>query len=72
MTHDDLATLEASVAWDELQLPGWVDEYNRNLYGRPPRPVPEEGGAGKKKRRPGKAGGGAGGGGGGGGGGDGL
>jgi|EP01044_Picomonas_judraskeda_P004220 hypothetical protein len=49
-THDDLATLEMAVAWDDLQLPEWVDEYNRQLFGRPPRP-PSTAAAGKKKKK---------------------
>ena len=58
--HDDLATLEMVIDWDDLQLPAWVDEYNRQLYGRPPRPAPEPTGGGKaggsrktkKKKKP--------------------
>jgi hypothetical protein len=46
-SHDDLATLEMLVSWEDLQLPVWVDEYNRQLYGRPPRPPPETAGGGK-------------------------
>ena len=98
VSHDDLATLEMAVPWDELQLPDWVrrvsrscsqrdfaglsgeifletcsvdkcvwmdgwigwganvsqvDEYNRQLYGRPARPAPEKKGKkGKKKKTP--------------------
>jgi hypothetical protein len=48
--HDDLATLEMAVAWEEMQLPDWVDEYNRQLYGRPPRPPPENKNEKKKKK----------------------
>lgn len=54
-SHDDLATLEMAVSWDDLQLPVWVDEYNRQLYGRPPRPPETVGGGkaggGKKKKK---------------------
>lgn len=53
-SHDDLSTLEMVVSWDDLQLPAWVDEYNRQLYGRPPRPPPETtagGSAGGKKKK---------------------
>ena len=49
-SHDDLATLEMAVSWEDLQLPAWVDEYNRQLYGRPARPPPPEP-TGKKKKK---------------------
>ena len=56
VSHDDLATLEMEIAWEDMQLPAWVDEYNRQLYGRPPRPPSEVTGGGtagsnKKKKK---------------------
>jgi hypothetical protein len=39
-----------AVSWEDLQLPAWVDEYNRQLYGRPARPPPPEP-TGKKKKK---------------------
>ena len=55
-SHDDLPTLEMAASWDDLQLPVWVDEYDRQLYGRPARPPPEtvgggKAGGGKKKKK---------------------
>ena len=50
ITHDDLETLRDHVAEAEAQLPDWVDETNRKIFNRPPKPPAANTSKGKKKK----------------------